>query len=178
MIISGAAYVELTEADALAVADLFVRCADYFMMQDGVMPELADAVALFSDVPPEKAASDQVILGWRDDDGLYAVAATLRDYPCDDTWYLGLLIVEPARRRLGLGRYLYASIEALAAMRGAQEMRLAVLESNVAAERFWRMLGFEEIRRLGPDQFKEMRHCRVELGRSITRRFSKLTSPR
>ncbi len=63
-------------------------------------------------------------------------------------------------------------------MRGAQEMRLAVLESNVAAERFWRMLGFEEIRRLGPDQFKEMRHCRVELGRSITRRFSKLTSPR
>jgi hypothetical protein len=57
-------------------------------------------------------------------------------------------------------------------------MRLAVLEANVAGECFWRALGFEEIRRVGPDKFKEKRHCRVELSRSTTRRFSKFTLPR
>ncbi|WP_294246133.1 GNAT family N-acetyltransferase [uncultured Sphingomonas sp.] len=178
MIGLGAESRELTEADAPAVADLFVRCADYFLLQDGVMPEPADAVALFADVPPEKAADDQVVLGWRDDRGLYAVAAVLRDYPDDGIWYLGLLLVDGTRRRLGIGRSLYEAIEAWAAARGARHMRLAVLEANVAGECFWRALGFEEIRRVGPDKFKEKRHCRVELSRSTTRRFSKFTLPR
>ena len=171
MIALGAEPVELTEVDAPAVADLFARCADYFLMQDGVMPGLADALALFSDVPPEKAVGDQVIMGWRDDDGLYAVAAILRDYPCDGTWYLGLLLVEATRRGRGLGRTLYSAIAAWAEARGALGMRLAVLEVNAAGERFWRALGFEEIRRVGPDRFQERWHRRVELSRSMAGRF-------
>lgn len=57
-------HAELTKSDAVAIAELFVRCADYFLLQDGVMPGLADAIALFLDVPPTKAEGNQVILGW------------------------------------------------------------------------------------------------------------------
>ncbi len=178
MIAPDARHVELTEVDAPAIADLFARCADYFLMQDGVASEPADAVALFLDVPPGKTAADQWILGWRDDQGLYVIAAILRDYPRDGIWYLGLMLVEPRRRGLGLGRSLYGSIAIWAAEHGAREMRLAALEANGAGERFWRALGFEEIRRVGPDQFKEKRHCRIELGRSVAGRFPDLTSPR
>lgn len=153
----------LTRDDAGDVADLYARCADYFMLQDGKPATLADAVQLFSDVPEEKSAADQTILGWRAGNGLMAVAAILRDYPSDEVWYLGFMIVDSAARGQGVGRSLYDSIKQWAVKRGAREMRLAVLEVNEPAERFWRSLGFIELRRVGPDTFESQSHHRVEL---------------
>lgn len=170
--------VELVQSDAPAVANLFARCADYFLLQDGVIPDLRDAVALFSDVPPEKTADEQTVLGWRDDHGLFVVAAILRDYPGDGISYLGLLLVDASRRGQGIGRFFYRSIEAWAAAQGAREMRLAVLEASEDAERFWRALGFDEMRRVGPDRFKERCHRRVELRRLRTGHLAGITSPR
>lgn len=162
---------ELSETDAPEVAGLYDRCVDYFLLQDGMAPAVADANELFTDVPPEKDARDQTVLGWRGDDGLYAVAAILRDYPRDGTWYLGFMIVEAARRGLGLGRSIYGAIEDWAATRGATEIRLAVLEANEAGERFWRSLGFCEVRRVGPDAFKVKTHRRIELSRHLNGGF-------
>jgi GNAT superfamily N-acetyltransferase len=159
--------VELTEHDASDVADLYARCSDYFLLQDGEPPTLADARELFSDVPPEKEVRDQTVFGWRGTDGLYAIAAILQDYPVNGTWYLGFMIVDPARRGRGVGRVIYSVLEDWAASHGAGEIRLAVLAHNKAGERFWRSLGFEEVRRVGPDTFKTRSHHRVELTRSL-----------
>src|SRR3546814_9368204 len=82
----------------LDVADLYNRCSDYFLLQDGAAPTLDDARELFSDVPPEKSAHNQAVLGWKGPGGLYAIAAILRDYPRDGTWYLGFMIVDAAQR--------------------------------------------------------------------------------
>src|SRR3546814_10804994 len=95
--------------------------------------------------------------------GLYAIAAILRDYPRDGTWYLGFMIVDAAQRGRGVGRSIYSTVESWVAARGATEIRLAVLEANEAAERFWRSLGFIEYRRVGPDTFKMRSHRRIEL---------------
>lgn len=159
--------IELSEADAPAVARLFDRCLDYFLLQDGVAPTLADAHDLFKDVPSAKDAHDQTVLGWRSDDGLCGVAAILRDYPADGTWYLGFMIVDATQRGRGLGRSIYSAIENWATARGAREIRLAVLEANQRGERFWRSLGFAERRRLRPDTFKMRSHRRIELSRRI-----------
>lgn len=159
--------IELAEADVQEVADLYGRCADYFLLQDGVPPTLADASALFTEVPPEKDAGDQTVLGWRAREGLVAVAQILRDFPSDGTWFLGLMIVDASRRGRGLGRSIYAAVEHWAAARGATEMRVAVLEGNGAGERFWRSLGFEEVRRVGPDMFKTRSHRRIVLRRPV-----------
>jgi hypothetical protein len=51
--------IELTEADAADIAGLYSRCLDYFLLQDGAVPTLADAHELFIDVPPENDAHDQ-----------------------------------------------------------------------------------------------------------------------
>ena len=160
----------LDETDAIAVAQLYARCAGYFLMQDGEPPALSDARALFTDVPPEKQPQDQTVLGWQGTDELDALVAILRDYPAEGIWYLGLMLVDPALRRQGMGRSLYATVEQWAAAQGATEIRLAVLEENAAAERFWRSLGFEERRRTGPDDFKGKSHRRVELHRHLTAR--------
>ena len=159
--------VELTEDDASDVADLYSRCSDYFLLQDGEPATLADARELFSDVPPEKEPRDQTVFGWRGAEGLYAVAAIVRDYPVDGTWYLGFMIVDPARRGRGVGRMIYSAVEDWAVSHGAGEIRLAVLEHNEAGERFWRSRGFEEVRRVGPDSFKTRSHHRIELSRSL-----------
>jgi GNAT superfamily N-acetyltransferase len=159
--------IELSAADAPAVARLFGRCADYFLLQDGVAPTLADAHDLFTDVPSGKDAQEQTVLGWRGDDGLCGIAAILRDYPQDGTWYLGLMIVDATQRSRGLGRSIYSAIENWATALGAREIRLAVLEANQRGERFWRSLGFGELRRLGPDTFKMRSHRRIELSRRI-----------
>src|SRR3546814_7133425 len=55
-------------------------------------PTLFRSRELFSDVPPEKSAHNQAVLGWKGPGGLYAIAAILRDYPRDGTWYLGFMI--------------------------------------------------------------------------------------
>lgn len=159
--------IELTEADAADVADLYSRCIDYFLLQDGAGPTLADARELFTDVPPEKNVGDQTVLGWRGPDGLHAIVAILRDYPYKGTWYLGFMLVDPAQRGRGVGRLIYSTVEEWAAARGAIEIRLAVLEANVPGERFWRSLGFDEYRRVGPDAFKARSHHRIELNRRV-----------
>ena len=158
---------KLSEADAAEVAKLYGRCADYFLLQDGVAATVADAHELFTDVPSEKDAHDQTVLGWWDDDGLYAIAAILRDYPRDGTWYLGFMNLDATKRGRGLGRSIYAQIEDWAAARGASEIRLAVLDTNERGERFWLSLGFAEFRRVGPDAFKMRSHRRIELNRHI-----------
>ncbi|WP_148663265.1 hypothetical protein [Sphingobium indicum] len=101
MMMTGAP-IKLTQADAADVADLYNRCSDYFLLQDGAAPTLDDARELFSDVPPEKSAHNQAVLGWKGPGGLYAIAAILRDYPRDGTWGSVAKIVklEHAWRRL------------------------------------------------------------------------------
>jgi hypothetical protein len=67
----------LTEHDAGEVADLYARCTDYFMLQDGEPATLADALELFREVPEEKNTADQIVMGWRSESRLIAVAAAL-----------------------------------------------------------------------------------------------------
>ncbi|HEV7343062.1 MULTISPECIES: GNAT family N-acetyltransferase [Sphingomonadales] len=76
--------------------------------------------------------------------------------------------VAARQRGRGVGRSIYSTVESWAAARGATEIRLAVLEANEAAERFWRSLGFIEYRRVGPDTFKMRSHRRIELSRRLS----------
>lgn len=157
----------LTEQDSDAVAALFARCADYFLLQDGEPATQADAGALFHDVPSEKSPADQTVFGWRDAAGLHAVVAILRDYPDEGLWYLGFAIVGGTRRGQGIGRTLCTMVMEWAREQGAREIRVAVLEDHAPAERFWRSLGFRERRRIGPDLFKTRWHRRIELMRTL-----------
>lgn len=47
MMMTGAP-IKLTQADAADVADLYNRCSDYFLLQDGAAPTLASPQGLFA----------------------------------------------------------------------------------------------------------------------------------
>ncbi|WP_420138776.1 GNAT family N-acetyltransferase [Sphingomonas sp.] len=157
----------LSSVDADDVAYLYDRCVDYFLLQDGEPPTLADAQALFTDLPAGKEAHDQSVFGWTLRKRLRAIIAILRDYPDDGVWYLGFMLIDPRQRGHGVGRSLYRKVEQWAVAQGAVEVRLAVLEQNEAATRFWHSLGFSTFRRVGPDRFKARDHHRTELRRFL-----------
>src|SRR3546814_12505901 len=103
MMMTGAP-IKLTQADAADVADLYNRCSDYFLLQDGAAPTLDDASELFSDVPPEKSAHNKAVLGWKGPCGLHAIEAIRRDYLRNGTWSLGFTFVDANKQGSGDGR--------------------------------------------------------------------------
>jgi GNAT superfamily N-acetyltransferase len=159
----------LAPEDTAAVFDLFSRCAEFFLLQDGEPPTIWDAEELFTDVPASKQPEDQHIFGvWRQG-RLDALAALLTDYPEPGDWYLGLLLVDPGLRQCGLGRQIYEWLDQWAADRGARRMRLGVLRDNGAALAFWHALGFRTLRTVGPRSFKGKTHLLDELARDCIR---------
>ncbi len=75
---------------------------------------------------------------------LTAVAATLAHHPdpADPDPWIGLLMVHAEAQRTGVGRELAAYIEAGFRREGREGVRLAVLENNPAALRFWTAAGY------------------------------------
>jgi GNAT superfamily N-acetyltransferase len=157
----------LSPQDAPAIFDLFSRCCDFFVLQDGVPPTSADAEELFTDVPPSKRPEDQFIFGCLSNGRLESLATLLVDYPGPGDWCVGLLLVDPHSRRQGRGREIYNSLEAWAAERGAKRILAIVLRENAEAYRFWRSLGFEPVRVVGPRTFKGKSHLLDELARQL-----------
>lgn len=101
----------LTVADAPAIYDLYRRCDDYFLLQDGEHASPSDAAILFSDVPSTMSADDQVVVGCWQGSSLCALAAVLIGYPDAKDWYLGFLLLDPSLRGRGLGPGIYSAIE-------------------------------------------------------------------
>lgn len=157
----------LSPAHSPEIYDLFRRCEDFFVLQDGEPPVPADADELFSDVPPSKRPEDQHVLGFRRDGKLDALAALLVDYPDRGSWYVGLLIVDPIVRGQGLGREIYSSLEGWASKHGARRILAGIVRENVAALRFWRSIGFEPLRIVGPRTFKGKAHLIDEFARQL-----------
>jgi len=157
----------LLPSQASAVLDLFERCRDYFLLQDGEPAAAADADELFADVPSTKVPDDQFVIGCWQGEKLAGLAALLMDYPGKADWYLGFFLVDPAARGRGLGRTFYAAIERWSAEQGAKRMMLSVIEANVPALQFWRSLGFELVRTVEATKFKQKLHVRQELARKL-----------
>lgn len=157
----------LGAADAPAIHDLYRRCDDYFLLQDGGIASAAEAETLFTDVPSTMSADDQVVVGWCQEQELYALACILMGYPKPGDWYLSFLLLDPGFRRRGIGHEIYVGLERWASVNGACRMLLAVLAGNEPALRFWQRQGFEELRVTGPTTYKRKEHVVIEFARSL-----------
>lgn len=157
----------LTPADASAIHDLYRRCDDYFLLQDGQHASPSDAEILFTDVPATMSADDQFVVGCWEKSSLCALAAILTGYPKTDDWYIGFLLLDPSIRAQGFGQKFCSVIERWASERGARRLLVAVLMDNEPALRFWSRLGFDELRMTGPTMYKTRSHLVKELARSL-----------
>ncbi len=135
----------LGAADGSEIDALLVRCAQFMRMSEGKDPVPGDGLLLLEERPVDAPEVDKQVLGLFDGPCLIGVVDLLVDYPSPATWYVGLMLVEPARRREGLGAALFAALKDWISAAGGRTLRLAVIEQNAAGHRFWTRQGFREL---------------------------------
>lgn len=150
--------------DRDGVARVILASADYYTLVNGESPDERDVAEFQTDVAPGRSVGEMLKLGIESVDGrLVGIADVAPGYPGPDTWYIGLLLIEPSARRSGAGLVAFEWIRAAAQGQGARRILISVLEENVAALDFWRRLGFVVLHRLEPRRFRVRDHARYEL---------------
>jgi GNAT superfamily N-acetyltransferase len=132
-------------ADRAAVADLFARAADYVWLESGKAPDAGTVAGFFTDVPPGGDLAASAKLGLFETGVLAGIADLGFGFPEPEDAYLGLLLLDPARRGLGLGPLLLAEAKAIARDRGAPRLLVAVLDANPRGRAFWEREGFRHV---------------------------------
>ncbi|MGW0535834.1 GNAT family N-acetyltransferase [Streptomyces sp. NPDC003032] len=130
----------LTEVTALYAAnrEFSALSGDFPDPDDIRVEQVAKALA------DELAHPDAEVLLARSEGRLVGVAVTLARHPdpTDPDPWIGLLMVAPEVQRTGVGRELATLVEARFRDAGRDAVRLAVLENNPKALRFWTALGY------------------------------------
>lgn len=148
--------------------NLYEKCIEFALLIYG-QPHLSTAARdEFDDVPDGKTAEDKYILGLFDPGNeLIGMIESLRHYPDDQTWWLGLMMLSPAQRGQRLGSEFYQTFENWVAAQGVKQVSLSVVEANELGLRFWKSLGFEVIRKTEPRQFGNKTHTIYVMSRIV-----------
>ncbi|WP_306333756.1 N-acetyltransferase [Streptomyces sp. KL118A] len=130
----------LTEVTGLYASNraFFALSGDFPDPDDIRVEQVAKALA------DELAHPDAEVLLARSRGRLAGVAITLARHPdpTDPDPWIGLLMVDAALHRTGVGRELTSLVEERFRAAGHDAVRLAVLENNPKALRFWTALGY------------------------------------
>jgi ribosomal protein S18 acetylase RimI-like enzyme len=131
-----------TPAERAGVRHILQCVPDYTQAVHGgpFPPEEADAV--FDDLPPGGTRETKLVCGLFSDDAMVGISDLARDYPNRGTAMIGLLAIDEAYRRKGLGLAATRHIEDLVRDRGCTVLRIGVVASNGPAFPFWRSAGF------------------------------------
>jgi ribosomal protein S18 acetylase RimI-like enzyme len=152
------------DADSAAVDALAQRCADYTLMLTGEPPSHDSSVDFFAAI----ASEDMLKLGVVDPAGTLAGLVDIaRDHPAPGSWYIGLLLLDPAARGRGVGAAVMHGVREEAARAGATRLMLSVVAENERALKFWASRGFIVTRELPAKRFGRKHHVRLELALNI-----------
>lgn len=159
---------KLNPSDERILQHLYEQCSDYAILTDGHPPLSSAAADEFLALPEGKTAEDKFIFGLFDGhDTLVGMLETIRHYPDDKSWWIGLMMLAPEHRGKGNGSQLYQAYETWVAQHQGQFIFLAVLEENQPGFSFWQKLGFKVIRIAPPQQFGNKVHQRYVMQRQV-----------
>lgn len=128
--------------DHARVLDLMQRAADYIQLETGRAPDAGYVTTTLTERPSHLTPANLHHFGMVRDGGLTGIICALDGHYAPGEWYIGLLLIDPAARNAGLGAQAVAYIRARAEARAATMIRIAVLDANPAARRFWQRQGF------------------------------------
>lgn len=129
-------------ADRNEVALFFARAADYVTLETGQPPNSSTADEFFADRPPTVAPEDAQHFGVFEHDHLLGIVGVLFGHPDPKDNYIGLMLLSPAVRGMGIGAKALAHVTSLARARGARRQLIAVLDANPKGRAFWECEGF------------------------------------
>jgi len=143
--------IETGTSDLAALQALHRRCADFVLATTGQPPRDDEAARLLAVVPAGKIPTDKQVLGLHRDGEMVGVVDLLRGYPSPTDWYIGLLLLAPEVRGVGLGTSVVEEIVERVTVEGGRTLHLIVREDNPRAVTFWQRRGFEVVDRLVQD---------------------------
>lgn len=148
--VEGLAAFEVAEADLDDLQRLLGGAPRYEELAAGG-PVPADAARETYDArpPADWTYSRRWLVGFREEQGgeLVAIADVVTDLLAAGVWHIGLFLLPERLHGTGLAQRAYAALESWMRNGGARWLRLGVIEGNVRAERFWRRLGYAEVRK-------------------------------
>ena len=151
--IPGCTALQLDQQALPSIQTLLEKCDDFYILVSGLPAKPDDPQELFTDLPPGKTYADKTVIGFYKGGELIGILDSIRGYPAQGDWFIGLMVLDPAERGNGLGRSLLDAYESWAASFGAQVVWLGVVEENQRGLKFWQQSGFQVIEKRPPRRF-------------------------
>ncbi len=136
--------IEVTPGDEAMLQRFFDANPDYFLAVQGEPAEPGEAHdEIHGALPQGWSFSKKWLIGYIDtQNNLVAFAGIVSDLLAPSVWHIGLFMIASSRHGSGDAQLLYRGLENWTRERGAQWMRLGVVQGNGRAERFWEALGY------------------------------------
>jgi len=133
---------DLAAVEAPLIAQFYREAPEYWLLAEGAVEAERQAAEFFTDAPPNSDPAQSHRLGLFLKGRLSGVAEVSYGFPDPDDAYLGLMLLGPWEQGTGHGRAFLAHAKALARIRGAPRLYLAVLDANPRGRAFWLREGF------------------------------------
>lgn len=133
----------LTENDIDAILEL-AKNNDIFFQYHPPMFTRESIIADMNALPPGKEMKDKFSVGFFEGDKLIAEMDLIKDYPQENTAYIGLFMVHGEYQGRGVGTQIIT--QALVALKemGCKNARLAIDRGNPQSQAFWIKQGFSK----------------------------------
>ena len=144
---------QLCRNDISDLQGLCEKCSDYYILDQGTVANEDAARKILDALPPDKTLDDQYNLGIYDsDNNLLGIVNIIDSYPENGSWMLGLILIDPSKRNIGLGRYFHQEIINFAKTADGKKIIIGVLEDNQIALRFWKSIGYKLVKETKQDR--------------------------
>jgi len=125
---------------------LNLKCSDYYLLHDGVLPSKKEVLEKFNALPPGKNYKDKFVLEiYKCRNELIGIIEIVKNFSVYGEWMLGLLLIEPGERDNGLGKLIHEALARWTMTLGAKSFRIGVIEENYKGKKFWANLGYTKI---------------------------------
>lgn len=119
----------------------------YSLLVKGHPPLPSDAEEIFMECPPGKTIDDKIVGGFWIKNKMVGCLDICREYPDPGIAFIGLLLFMEKHQRCGYGRKALTQIRSMATLWNSRSIRIAVIDTNNIALKFWKREGFVELYR-------------------------------
>lgn len=131
------------------INSLFIKSTDYFQKIFDRNPNIRDASTLFTTVPKGKVPEDKLVLGiYTKNNKLIGLLDLVQNYPEQNAWFLGLLLIDPEERNRKIGTEILLALIKKSEELNITKINVSVEEHNTQAIKFWEKMGFVEYDKL------------------------------
>jgi GNAT superfamily N-acetyltransferase len=158
--ISGVRVIELEAGGEPLLQGFFDANPEYFLAIQGEPAAPTEAhEEIHGGLPSGWSFTKKWVIGYVKPNGsLMAMANLVSDILAHSVWNLSTFIVATERHGTGDAQLLYRGLEHWAMAKGANWLRLGVVQGNTRAERFWESMGYVQTRRRHGVEFGARTH--------------------